>query len=84
MIHASAHNMRIVDIPVEYRDRPEGSVSKLNTFSDGAKVLGTIISLFKNYCPFKFFGILGLTLTILSSIFFVQVLLEYGHTGLGE
>ena len=83
-IHAASHNMRMVEIPVEYRDRPEGSVSKLNTYSDGAKVLGTIISLFKNYCPFKFFGILSLALTILSSIFFVQVLLEYGHTGIVE
>ena len=83
-IHAAAHNMRMVEIPVEYRDRPEGSVSKLNTYSDGAKVLGTIISLFKNYCPFKFFGWTSIVLTILASIFFVQVFVEFSQTGIVE
>lgn len=83
-IHAAAHNMRMVEIPVEYRDRPKGSISKLNTYSDGAKVLGTIISLFKNYCPFKFFGILSFLLMFVATLFIVPVLSAYGQTGVVE
>ena len=81
-IHAAAHNMLIKEIPVDYRDRPEGSVSKLNTYSDGAKVLGTIISLFKNYCPFKFFGLLSLFLVILATAFVIPVCTEFAATGI--
>ena len=55
-IHALDKNFKLVEIPVGYRDRPEGSVSKLNTFSDGFKVLRTIARLFRDYKPFAFFG----------------------------
>ena len=54
-IHAVDKNFLLEEIPVTYRDRPEGSESKLNTFSDGFKVLGTIASLFREYKPFRFF-----------------------------
>lgn len=80
-IHAAAHNMRMIEIPIDYRDRPEGSKSKLNTYSDGAKVIGTIISLFKNYCPFKFFGVLSVLMTILATAFLIPVLHEFTITG---
>ena len=61
-IHALDKNMYIEEIPVEYRDRPEGSVSKLNTYSDGFKVLKTIARLFKEYKPMIFFGLISLFL----------------------
>ena len=61
-IHAAAHNLRMVEVPTNYRDRPEGSESKLNTYSDGAKVLGTIARLFKEYKPMAFFGLVCLDL----------------------
>lgn len=59
-IHAVDRGWRVVDVPIEYRDRPEGSVSKLSTFGDGAKVLRAIASLCKDYRPFVFFGLLSL------------------------
>ncbi len=83
-IHAVNNNMRIENVIVEYRDRPEGSVSKLNTYSDGFKVLGTITKLFKNYQPFKFFFAVSVLLTLLSLGFMVPVLAEYFRTGLVE
>ena len=67
-IHALDKNMYIEEIPVEYRDRPEGSVSKLNTYSDGIKVLKTIGTLFKEYKPTIFFGFISLILIIISSL----------------
>ena len=81
-IHAINRNMLVRNVVVDYRDRPEGSVSKLNTYSDGAKVLLTIARLYKNYKPFAFFGILSLVLLILSMVFFAPVLVEYIATGL--
>lgn len=81
-IHAVNNNMQVENILVEYRDRPEGSESKLNTFSDGFKVLMTIVRLFREYKPFHFFGIISLILIALSMIFFIPVLLEYWETGL--
>ena len=60
----------------------EGSESKLNTYSDGAKVLGTIARLYKNYRPFRFFGIVALLLMIISAVMFVPVLVTYIQTGL--
>ena len=61
-IHALDKNFSLKEIPVEYRDRPKGSVSKLNTFSDGFKVIKTILNLFKNYKPLKFFSYLSIFL----------------------
>ena len=81
-IHAVDKNMSMENVIVEYRDRPEGSVSKLNTYSDGFKVLGTIFRLYKNYRPFKFFGMVALILAVISLCFAVPVVLEYIETGL--
>ena len=81
-IHAVDKRWRIVDVPIDYRDRPEGSYSKLSTFGDGAKVLKAITALFKDYRPLAFFGWLALLLIILAAIAAVPVLLEYAQTGL--
>jgi len=81
-IHAINRNMLVRNVVIDYRDRPEGSVSKLNTYSDGAKVLMTIARLFKNYKPFAFFGMIALLLTLLSAGFMVPVLAEFFSTGL--
>ena len=74
--------MYIVNIPISYRDRPDGSKSKLNTYSDGFKVIMTIIKLFKNYKPMAFFGIIAFVLALISVIFFIPILAEYFETGL--
>ena len=81
-IHAVDKNFHIVEIPVNYKDRPEGSVSKLNTFSDGFKVLRTIARLFEQYKPFAFFSIVSVVLWMLSLAFFFPVFNEYLHTGM--
>lgn len=81
-IHAVDKNFKLVEIPVTYRDRPEGSVSKLNTYSDGFKVLKTIATLFKEYRPGLFFDIISILLLLLSLILGVPVLCEYFKTGL--
>ena len=81
-IHAVYNNMQIENVVVDYRDRPEGSTSKLDTFGDGFRVLGTIFNLYRNYKPFGFFGILSLILAVLSVLFFIPVLTDYVHTGL--
>ena len=81
-IHAIEKNMLVESVIVTYRDRPEGSVSKLNTVSDGIKVLGTIGKLYKNNKPFGFFGIIALMLAVIAGLLFFPVLSEYLHTGL--
>lgn len=81
-IWAIDKNMYIVNLPINYKDRPEGSSSKLNTYSDGFKVIMTIIRLFRNYKPMAFFGIIALVLALISVIFFVPILVEYFETGL--
>ncbi|MBQ3136966.1 MAG: glycosyltransferase [Clostridia bacterium] len=81
-IHAVDKNMTLENVVIEYRDRPEGSESKLNTISDGIKVLRTIVRLFRNYKPLRFFGIIAAVLAILSIGFFIPVLVEYIKTGL--
>ena len=81
-IHAIEKNMLVESVIVTYRDRPEGSVSKLNTVSDGIKVLGTIGKLYKNNKPFEFFGIIALLLAVIAGLLFFPVLSEYLHTGL--
>ena len=81
-IHAVDKNFKLIEIPVNYRDRPEGSISKLNTYSDGLKVLKTIATLFKEYKPFGFFSFLALLLAILATILVVPVFVDYFKTGL--
>ena len=81
-IHAVNNNMQVENVIVEYRDRPEGSVSKLNTYSDGFKVLRTIIRLFREYKPFRFFSMLAFVLLLLSVAFFIPVIIAYWETGL--
>lgn len=81
-IHAVNNNMQVENVIVEYRDRPEGSESKLNTYSDGMKVIFTIIRLFREYKPMAFFSILAFVLMAFSVGFFIPVLLDYIETGL--
>ena len=81
-IHAVDKRFRITDVPIDYRDRPEGSYSKLSTFGDGAKVLRAIASLFKDHKPMAFFGWLALILIVLGLIAGIPVIAEYFQTGL--
>lgn len=81
-IHAVDKNMLVENVIIDYRDRPEGSESKLNTYSDGIKVLRTIIRLYKNYKPLGFFGIFSLILVIIAAMMFLPVLVTYIKTGL--
>lgn len=81
-IHAVDKNFKLVEIPVNYRDRPAGSVSKLNTYKDGFKVLKTIATLFKEYKPGMFFGLIAALFLLISLILGVPVFLEYFETGL--
>lgn len=81
-IHAVDKNFKLIEVPVTYRDRPEGSVSKLNTYSDGFKVLKTIASLFKEYKPASFFNIISIICLIIALILGVPVVIEYFNTGL--
>lgn len=80
-IHAVDKNMTVENVIIDYRDRPDGSESKLSTYSDGFKVLWTIARLYKNYKPLKFFGITSLILAILAVIFIIPVFAEYFRTG---
>ena len=81
-IHAIDKNMFMENVVIDYRDRPEGSVSKLNTYSDGIKVIFTIIRLFRTYRPMQYFGLLSAFLFLLASVFFVPILVTYVKTGL--
>ena len=83
-IHSLDKNLLLKEIPVDYRDRPQGSVSKLNTFSDGFKVLKTIARLFKEYKPTIFFSIFGLIFLVISIVFGIPVFRDYFKTGLVE
>jgi glycosyltransferase involved in cell wall biosynthesis len=83
-IYAVDRNMQVDNVIIDYRDRPDGSESKLNTFSDGMKVIMTIIRLYKNYKPFRFFGLMSGFLAIISILFFVPVLIDYLQTGIVE
>lgn len=83
-IHALDKNLRLVSVPVGYRDRPAGSQSKLNTYSDGAKVLMTIFRLVKDYKPLAFFSVVSLVLMAAAAVLFFPVFLEYLDTGLVE
>lgn len=81
-IHAIDKNMFVENVVIDYRDRPEGSESKLNTYSDGFKVIMTIIRLFRTYRPMAYFGIIAAILFLLSIGFFCPVLINYIQTGL--
>ncbi len=81
-IHAVDKNMAVGNVVIDYRDRQEGSESKLNTFSDGFKVIKTIIRLFKAYKPIWFYGLVALVLAVISIGFFIPILVIYGETGL--
>jgi len=81
-IHSLDKNLFVKNLIIEYRDRPEGSESKLNTYSDGFKVIKTIMNLYKNYKPFGFFSWLALILLIIGTGFLIPVLVDYFKTGL--
>ena len=81
-IHTLDKNMGVENIIIEYRDRPEGSASKLNTYSDGFKVLKTIATLYKNYRPLSFFTWVSVILAIIGVGFLIPVLIDYIQTGL--
>lgn len=81
-IHALDKNMLLKEIPVTYRDRPAGSVSKLNTYSDGMKVIFTIFRLFRDYKPLLFFSCISVVLLAVAAILFMPVFYEYLQTGL--
>ena len=80
-IHALDKNFLLEEIPVAYRDRPEGSESKLNTVSDGVKVLKTITTLFREYKPFAFFSIVAGLLAVVTLVLFIPILVEFLNTG---
>ena len=81
-IHAIDHNMSIANVVIDYKDRVEGSESKLNTYSDGFKVLKTIGKLYRNYKPLSFFSIIALLMTAISACFFIPIFVDYIKTGL--
>lgn len=81
-IHAIDKNLFVENVVIDYRDRPEGSESKLNTYSDGMKVIKTIFRLFRNYKPLQYFSAIALILSLISIGFFIPVFIEYINTGL--
>lgn len=81
-IHAVYNHMQMENVIVDYRDRPEGSKSKLNTYSDGFKVIRMIFRLFKNYKPMAFFGSISTVLLAVAVAFFIPVLADFIRTGL--
>ena len=81
-IHAVNYNMQVDNVIVQYRDRPEGSESKLNTYKDGMKVIRKMLQLYKNYQPLKCFGLIALVLLVVAGVLFVPVMSEYVQTGL--
>ncbi len=83
-IHTIDKNWRFTEVAIDYRDRPEGSESKLSTFSDGFKVLLTILNLFKDYKPLALFSLVGALLLLIGFILGGTVVVDYLHTGLVE
>ncbi len=81
-IHALDKKFALTSIPVEYRDRPKGSISKLNTFSDGFRVLRTIIQFLKDYRPLLFFSAIGGIFALVAVLLVIPILIEFSHTGL--
>lgn len=83
-IHAIDKNMYVENVVIDYQDRPEGSESKLNTCSDGIKVLRTIARLHRTYRPMTYFGLISVFLLLISIGFFIPVAIEYANTGMVE
>lgn len=81
-IHAVNYNMQVENVVVEYRDRPEGSVSKLNTYKDGMRVINKMLQLYRNYKPIRFFGLICLLLMLVAVILMVPIVTCYVETGL--
>lgn len=81
-IHAVNYNMQVDNVIVQYRDRPEGSESKLNTYKDGMKVIKKMLQLYKNYQPLKCFGMIAAILLVVAGVLFIPVMREYIRTGL--
>jgi glycosyltransferase involved in cell wall biosynthesis len=81
-LHAFDKRLRILEVPISYRDRPSGSVSKLRTVHDGLRVLSTIFNTFRLYRPLQFFGIIGLSLMLLGVLFSTPVFIEFFKTGM--
>jgi len=81
-LHTLDKRMSLKEIPIQYRDRPKGSVSKLNTIGDGIRVLKTIFNMFRFYRPLAFFSVLGGALTVLAGVMMIPVLSDYIETGL--
>jgi len=81
-IHAADKHMQIENVVIQYRDRPEGSISKLNTVSDGFRVLHTIEKLYRTYKPLSYFSWIAIILAFISIVLFIPILVEYLHTGL--
>lgn len=81
-IHALDKHMFLKNVVIEYRDRPEGSESKLNTYSDGIKVLFTILRLLKNYRPMALFGTISSALFLMAAVFFIPIVITFIETGL--
>jgi len=81
-VHALEHNFQLATVTVDYQDRPSGSVSKLNTFSDGFKAIRTALSLFCEHRPLRFFSIIAAVLLVLALLLVMPVFIEYFHTGL--
>ena len=81
-IHAVNYNLQVENVVVQYRDRPEGSESKLNTFRDGMKVIRKMLQLYKNYQPLKCFGLVAMILILVAMILFIPVGMEYMKVGL--
>ena len=80
-IHAIDKNMQVDNVIIDYRDRPEGSESKLNTYSDGFKVLKTIVKMFRDYKPLQFFSSIAAVLILLAVIFFIPIFAKYLEYG---
>ncbi|MBP5554303.1 MAG: glycosyltransferase [Lachnospiraceae bacterium] len=81
-IHAVNYDLQVDNVVVEYRDRPQGSESKLNTLPDGFKVIRKMMSLYRNYRPMEFFGLIAALLMLVSLIFMVPIIGDYASTGL--
>jgi glycosyltransferase involved in cell wall biosynthesis len=81
-IHALDKNLKLVEVPIGYRDRPEGSVSKLDTIGDGFLVIKTIFNLVREYKPLFFFGWTGLISLALSAAIIIPTLVDYTHTNI--
>jgi len=80
-IHAVNYGMKVDNVIVTYRDRPEGSVSKLNTYSDGFKVIRKMLQLYRNYKPFQFFLFVAMVLWIIALVLMIPIFITYFETG---